>query len=148
MKLEVEPPSTNARAGPTCGDWGSAGDEYLCFPSDGFVYNAFGSTARKNSIDPDVTTAVTLTSWNVEEIRTAASSYIYLINAVEKRNTGTNTVGWGSAPKIGRSATSSKNLVGMIAEVIMYNKILNDATERKAVVHTYLNTKYGFSLPT
>lgn len=142
--LDNEPPSASNHAAPAVGDFGSAGDEYYSFPSDGLIYHAFGSTARKNAIDPDATTAVSLTSWNIEEVQSASSSWIYKLNGVEKRNTGTNTVGWSTAPKIARSATNSKFAHMLLAEVILYNKIL-DSTERGSV-HSYLNTKYGFTL--
>lgn len=64
-------------------------------------------------------------------------------------STGTNTVGWtAGTPRIAHTNTNDKSMKGRVAEVLMWNRVLDDTTERKAVIYAYLNARYGFSLPT
>lgn len=135
--------AVNSRCGPPIGDWGSTADDYFCF-NDSKIYDGTGSSARKTTVDPgDITTNA-----HVYEVRTASGAWSNLLDGVSLFSTGTNTVGFGTTPKLMRSAGSSKLYDGYLSEVIFYSRVLDDTTERKATIHTYLNTKYGFSLPT
>jgi len=144
VKLDNDPPGANSFAAPPLGDWGSSTDEYYCFPSDNGIYDGWGSSARKTTGDP--TTA--LTTWLVYEQRTASGAWSRRINAATSGgdffSTGTNTVAWSSAPKIGRSTSSNKFMHGLIAEIIFYNSVLGSTDYNS--IKSYLNTKYGFSL--
>lgn len=138
----------NSSNGPPVGDWGSAtaGSLYP-FWSDSKIYEEFGTTVRKTTNDP----TTSLAAWNCYNIRSAAGSFVWSINGATSGNdffsTATNTVGWGTAPKIGADDVG-KYLHGSEVEVIFFSRILDDATERKAVIHQHLNDEHGFSLPT
>lgn len=149
VKINGDPPNTlAARCAPPYGDFGSAGDEY--FPNHtlggataGVIFDAFGSTVRKQTVNP----TPALTSWRLYESRSASGAWSNHLDGVQLFSTATNTVGWSTTPFIGHSTTNNKHLNGFISEIILYSRILNDTTERKAVIHAYLNTKYGLSLP-
>lgn len=131
------------RAGPPIGDWGSSTDEYYVFSTDNKIYDGTGSSARKTTVDPgDITTAAF-----VYEVRTASGEWSNYKDGTQLFTTATNTVTFGSAPKVARSTTNTKKYDGYISEIIFYSRVLDDTTERKAVIHAYLNDKYGFSLP-
>lgn len=142
-KLDSDPPPTNAAA-PPHGDWGTGSDAYYPWQNDSKIYDDFGTNTRKDAI----VTGGGLTSWHVLNIRTASGAWSLWINGVQKHSTGSNTVAWGTSPKIGRNNTvNQKYLVGLICEVFFYSAVLSDS-DRWDTVHTYLNNKYGFSLPT
>lgn len=132
------------RAGPPIGDWGTSTDEYFVFSTDSKIYDGTGSGIRKTTVDPgDITTNAF-----VYEVRTATAAWSNYKDGVQLFTTAVNTVAFSTAPKVARSTTNTKKYDGYISEIIFYSRVLDDTTERKAVVHTYLNNKYGFSLPT
>lgn len=133
-----------SRCGPPLGDWGSTTDDYFCFQGDSKIYDGTGSSLRKTTVDPgDITTNAF-----VYEVRTASGAWSNYKNGTQLFTTATNTVAFGSAPFVGHTTTNAKLYDGFISEIIFYSRVLDDTTERKAVIHAYLNTKYGFSLPT
>lgn len=137
----------NASGGPPLGDWGSATTGALYpFWTDSKIYEEVGTTVRKTTLDP----VTSLATWHVYNMRSASGSWIYSINGATSGNdffsTGTNTVGWGTAPLIGKG--EARLMFGSLVDIIFFSRILDDATERKPVIHQYLNDTYGFSLPT
>lgn len=150
VKIDNDPPATSAKCGPPFGDWGDNFDDYYPYNGDSKIYIGFGSTTRKTTLDP----VTSLTTWHLYNCRSSSGDWTHSINAATSTNdffnTATNTVAWDTTGniRVGASSSSSKTMEGYIAEIIFYNRILNDTTERKAVVHAYLNTKYAFSLPT
>jgi len=148
LKIDTDP-ATSPGAGPPFGNWGSATTGSLYnFSGDSKIYEEFGTNARKTTNDP----VTNLTTWHVYDVRSASASFIWSINGATSTNdffsTGTNTVGWGTAPLIGADANDSRTLLGSMVELIFYSRVLDQATERGPVVYTYLNNTYGFSLPT
>jgi len=139
--LDNDPVSHNAA--PPHGDWEASDDSYYPFSGDGKIYDKFGTTVRKDAI----TYTGSLASWHVYEIRTASGAWSNYKNGTQLFTTGTNTVGYGTAPKIGRVTTNSKTLQGLIAEIIFYSSVLS-SSDRFNTVHTYLNNKYNLGLPT
>lgn len=139
MKLDIEP-ALNNHASPAMADWGSVGDEYFTFPSDGVIYDAFGSNARKTTVNP----VPALTSWFLYECRSASGAWSNRIDGTQLFTTAVNTVGFSAAAKIGHSATGTKYMYGMVAEVLFYNAVLGatEYTELKA----YITDKYGLTL--
>lgn len=136
-------------ASPVVAGWGSDDDEYFPFSGDGKIYDCFGSTVRKTGNNP----TTNLTSWMTFDVRSASASWVWSILGATAGNdffsTGTNTVGWtAGTPRIAHVNTNDKSMKGRVAEVIMWDRVLDDTTERKAVIYAYLNTRYGFSLPT
>lgn len=135
-------PSTNNGATPL-GDWCSGTDDsYYTFTGDGKIYDQWGTTARKDAI-----TVSGLNSWHLYEVRNAALAWSNYKNGAQLFTTAINTVGWGTAPKVARVTGSSKFMLGMVAELIFYNSVLS-SSDRFNTIHTYLNNKYAFSLPT
>lgn len=131
------------RSGPPIGDWGSNTDEYFVFSTDNKIYDSTGSSVRKTTADPgDITTNAF-----VYEVQTASGAWSNYKDGTQLFTTATNTVAFGTGPKVARSTTNTKKFDGYISEIIFYSRVLDDATERKAVIHAYLNDKYGFSLP-
>jgi len=111
VKLDASP-SVNNGATPL-GDWCSGTDDsYYTFTGDGKIYDQWGTTVRKNAI-----TVSGLNVWHVYEVRTASAAWSDHKDGVQLHSTGTNTVGWGTAPKVARVTGSTKHLRGMIAEM-------------------------------
>lgn len=142
IKCVNDPPPAADQAAPACGGWGSVDDGYYPY-TDSKIYDDFGTNARKDAI----VTGGGLTSWHVLEIRSASAAWSLHLNGTQKHSTGTNTVAWGTSPFLGRSAGSTKFMKGWIAEIIFYSSVLS-SSDRWNTVHTYLNNKYAFSLPT
>lgn len=152
--INADPPPSTSNSGPPLGDWGSAANSALWpYFGDSAIYENFGTTVRKDATS-NPTTA--LTNWVVYNVRSASGAFSWRINAATAGNdqfsTGTNTVGWGTAPMIGFSAPASAYMFGHIVDIIFFSRILDDATERKPIIHDYINTNasYGgfFALPT
>lgn len=144
VKLDFDPSLGADSAAPPFGDWGTAGDGYFPFNVDGVIYSDFGSTVRETTVNP----ADSLTSWRTYEERSASGAWSNHLDGTQLFTTATNTVAWSTTPYVAHSVTNTKYLLGEIAEQFFYSRILDDTTERKAVINVYLNTKYGFSLPT
>lgn len=145
VKLTQNPVGLGVQdAASVTGDWGSGGDAYYHFPTDSKIYDDFGTTARKNAI---AHTGQALTSWQTIDVRSASGAWSYHMSGTQLLSTGTNTVGWGTAPKIGRVATNTKFMRGWVAEIILYSRVLS-SSEKFNTIHTYLNNKYALGLPT
>lgn len=146
VRINADPPASTGICGSPVGHWTADAALDSLYPfTDGIIYESFGSTVRKTTVNP----TPSLTSWRLYEIRSAAGAWSNHLDGTQLFSTGTNTVGWSTTPYIGRSlAGITATLQGDIAEVIFFSRVLDDTTERKVVIHTYLNTKYGFSLPT
>lgn len=83
--------------------FGTAGTNNHYPFADNLVYEDFGSTARKDSINVG-SGASQITSWHRLNIWSAASDWSMQINESTVRSTTSNTVAWNSAPKIGSQA--------------------------------------------
>lgn len=141
VKLDFSP--TVQDGATPLGDWCSGTDDsYMTYTGDNKLYEQWGTTARKDAI-----TISGLDSWFVYNVRNAANAYSIWKDGSSLFSTGTNTVGWGTAPKVARVTGGPKHLRGLIAEIIFYSSVLSDS-DRWDTVHTYLNNKYAFSLPT
>ena len=68
--------------------------------SDGNIYDAFGSTTRKDSITPTMATDV----WRRLDIWSAPSDWSMLLDGTVQHATSSNTVGWFNTPVIGTGA--------------------------------------------
>jgi hypothetical protein len=141
VELDADPPAGTAEA-PPHGDWGTAGDAYYPWSNNGNIYDDFGTNTRKDNI-----AVASLAQWRVYEARTAPGAWSNHLDGTQLHTTASNTVAWSTAPFIGHTATNGKYLHGLIAEVIFYSSVLSN-TDRWNTIHTYLNNKYAFSLPT
>jgi hypothetical protein len=124
---------------PPIADFGSdlSGDLYAF--NDNRIFSAFGSTTRM-SLGTSWTSSFTITNWILLEFRTAAGAWSCRMNGTEIFSTATNTVGWSSAPFIGRRSAGPGNMRGYVAEIAIYDHVLSggDYTTFKS----YITTKY------
>lgn len=142
VKLDADPQSADSHAGPPLGNWGTASSVSL-YPNnpDNIIYSSWGNTVRRATVDPTPSMA----NWHVYEERSAANDWSNWLNGSMLFQTFTNTVAWGTNPRIGsHSVGGVSTLFGMIAEVIFYNRILTGG--EITAIYSYLNTKYSFSL--
>lgn len=109
--------------------------------TSGTAYDAFGSTDRKTLGNP----TPSLASWRIAGFHSAAGDYGVRLDGNAFFSTGTNTVGWSSAPRIGQSAHSSSPIYfnGWIAEAIFTTAKQSDADRQK--VEGYLAHKWGLT---
>lgn len=141
VKIDADPPSSNGHAAPAIAQFGSSTDEYYTFPSDSKIYDGFGSSARKTTVNP----TPSLTSWRLYESRSAANDWSNWLDGTQLFSTASNTVSWnGSRASIGNTNTNSKTMDGLIAEVIVYDKILSAG--ELTTIKTYIADKYGLTL--
>ncbi len=124
--------------------WGQAGSDTLsdhhCH-SDSSIYDGFGSTARKTVGNP----SPSLTSFYIFGCVSAASDYrAYVAGGTALFSTETNTVGWGTAPRMGQGVLAYSNTD--IAEVLLYDAPLSLANLNS--VGFYLASKWGISWTT
>lgn len=129
-KLTTDP----ATAAPIIGDFGTSGSaEHYPF-SDNNIYDGFLSTTRKTVGDPG-----NLAAWHIGSFQSKASDWRYAFNGTDFFTTATNTVGAGTAPRIGYNGTNL--LDGQIAEIIICNSFLTTVERQK--VEGYLAWKWG-----
>jgi hypothetical protein len=139
-KNDVDP-GVALQDGPPLADFGTdaaQGDHYP-FPTDSAVYHDFGSTARKSAGDP----ATSLATWHIGNFNSASAHWSYYLNATSQFTTGTNTVGFGSVPTIGRCAASTGFFPGKIAEILIFNAVLSSTDREK--VEGYLAHRWGLT---
>ena len=130
--------------GPPLGDFGtSALSSSDLYPfEDGNIYVGFGSTTRDVLGNP----TTSLATWHIGNFNSAPSNWSYFLNGVSFYATGTNTVGFGTAPLIGRSATGGggiRKLAGKIAEILIFNAVLSTPDRQK--VEGYLAHRWGIA---
>lgn len=147
VKVVADPSLAFISAAPPMGDWGSSFATGDLFPyTDGVIQDGWGTTVRKVTNNP--TTSLE-TQWNLFEQRTASGAWSWRLNGASSGNdfysTGTNTVGWHTAPRLGATQTNGNVMSGRVAEVIMYSSVLSSGDIQ--VVYDYLETKYGITLP-
>lgn len=147
VKINNDPPGPpgatgTAQCGSPMGHWTSDASLDSLYPfTDGIIYEAFGSTARKTTVNP----APSLTSWRLYECRSASGAWSNHLDGTQLFSTGTNTVGWSTTPFIGRSiAGVTATLRGNIAEVIFFSRVLN-STEI-ASIKSYLTAKFALTI--
>lgn len=109
--------STGINSGSIIGDVGSSGDDGFYPHSSDIVYDEFLSTARHTCGDPGDVTA-----WHVGDFRSEANNFRAGFNGTDYYTTGTNTVGNGTVPKIGRSG--AWYFGGSCGRIIIINRVL------------------------
>ena len=105
--------------------------------TDGDIYEAFGTSARKSPVDP----TPALTSWRIYHVCSASNDWAMYLDGVSILSTGTNTVGFEAAPTLGRSLTTTIFFDGRIAEAIYTAQ--KESTADRERVEGYLAHKYG-----
>jgi hypothetical protein len=139
VKIDNDPPGAADQSG--LWDMDAASDAAHYPFTDGNVYDGWGSTARKSTGNPTLSLSAAFRVYGVVSASGAWTSYV---DGTQHYTTGTNTVGFGTAPEFGRSfngAATYYYLDGDVAEVIVYDSALG-TTDRQSV-EGYLATKYG-----
>lgn len=103
--------------------------------TDNNVYGRFGTNADK-VFNP----TPSLASWHIMSMHSASSDWRYYLNGVSVHSTGTNTVGFRSAPVIGATSDHSSFYGGNIAEIIFCDTVLSTGDRQK--VEGYLAHKW------
>jgi lysophospholipase L1-like esterase len=137
LKLNNDPPTSDANSG--LWTYGSAGSGTL-FPytGDSNIYDDFGTTARKTTVNPATSMAA---GFFIYGVHSAAGDWSNYFNGTVLFHTATNTVGFTTTAKLGYSAPGGFTLDGDIAEFIMYDHKLSSSD--RSVVISYLQAKYG-----
>lgn len=108
---------------PASGLWqfGNSGED-VHFPyADGVIYDGFGTTARKTTVNPTPSLSSAFHTYNVT---TKAGGWTSRLDGTQLYTTATNTVGWTTAPKLGRMGGATLWLNGYIGEVFMFSREL------------------------
>ena len=142
VKINADPPPGTGNCGSPLGFWtGHATLDSLYPFTDGIIYEGAMSTSRHTTVNP----TPALTSWRLYEIRSASGAYSTHLDGTQIFTTASNTVGWGTTPRIGRSrAGVTATLRGDIAEVIFFSRVLN-STEITSI-KSYITAKYALTL--
>jgi hypothetical protein len=136
IKLDTDPPSD-----PQSGLWnlGDAGTSDCHFPYiDGVIYDSFGTTARKTTVNPTPSLSA---AFHIYSVYSASADWANSLDGVSLFSTGTNTVSFSAVATLGTSLSIGRFLDGDIAEFILYDHKLS--TGDRADVMTYLQDKFG-----
>lgn len=134
VKISADPPSDALDSGL----WVMGSHPFaVSFPyTDGVVYDGFGSDARKTTGDPSLSLS---SEFRVYAVVASSSEWTSYIDGTQHFTTGTNTVGFTTAPWLGRSL-SDFYLDGDIAYFCIFSVAHNSTTVGS--VSTFLKDKY------
>lgn len=105
---------------------------------DGNIYYGFGTNSRKSMGNP----TPSLAAWHIGSFHSQDSLNRFYLNGVQFFTTSSNTVGWTTAPMIGKHPFGAGYAYdGWIAEMFFFSEFLSDANRQKA--EGYLAYKYG-----
>ncbi len=105
---------------------------------NGEVQESFGRSSSVNIGNP----SAVLNQPNLYNVASGSDHWAVRLNGVVQYYTGTNSASFRSDPSIGRGSSSySKSFHGEIAEILIFDRVLND-NERETVAR-YLGLKYG-----
>lgn len=116
-------PSTSLTGYGGIGDFGvyNADTSYVPLDDDR-IYDAFGSTTRKNAL----VCPGGLTAYHIYSAYSKASDWANYKNGTLIHQTGTNIVGFRSAPLLGNTAFSAVYMVGYIRAVVLFEAKVTD----------------------
>jgi hypothetical protein len=117
-----------------------ANDSHIPF-SDGNVYDCFGTTVRKTTVNP----APSFTSPRIYAVKSAANVWANYLDGVLLWDLGggSNTVSFPATPRLGRSQNVYHN--GSIAEVILCDAVQSAGNETDIL--DYLGARYTITVP-
>ncbi len=140
LKINTDPPAVDTKTG--IYDYSAADFSSHYTWTDGIIYDSWGATVRKTTVDPSTSLS---SGYRIYSVRAGSSLWKNVLQAIVLSETTSNTVTFrASGCKLGRSLVTTYNCDGRIAEVIVYNGILSGAD--RGSVYDYLNTRYAFSL--
>lgn len=134
LKLKNDPPAETAQTGLWW--FGSESNETHYPYINGVTFDSFGTTGRKTTVNP----TPSLIDWHAYAARSAADDWASSLNAVQLYATATNTVGWTTTFRIGRSSGTS-HLDGYLAALLIVSPA-PDAALADAY-WGYIAEKYG-----
>ena len=131
IKVDVDPPAAN----PQTGLWllGTANSLYPF--TNGLIFDSFGNTVRRASIDP----GADLDVWRLYNVTSAANDWENRLDNVSIHTEGTNTVAGQASPKIG-DVGGGVRLDGQVVEFILYSAKLSSGD--RTLVVDYFSTKF------
>lgn len=137
-KLRINQPTNTARTGYwRFGSEASGNINSHIRWTDGTTYERFGTTVRKEAIAvPD-----TLGNWFYYNVWSASNDYAVNVNQNARYTSASNTVGFTTAPAIGRGADAGLYFDGYWEELIFFNRKLSDV--ERADINAYLAARYG-----
>lgn len=138
VKIDADPPP-EAQSGLWV--FGSAATA-THFPfSDGTVYDGFATDTRKTTVNPTPSLSAAYRLYNISS---QSGEWTSRLDGTQIFTTGTNTVGWTTTPKIGKSEGGASYFFdGDLAEVIMYDSVLSSGNRDS--VETYVADEYDLS---
>lgn len=141
VKLDADPPPVDTKTGFWRLQNITSDPQALHVPfTDGTIYDGFGSTTRKTTVNPTLSMA----SWRVYQVASASGAWTSFMDGTQIYTTATNTVGFRTADLwLGRSYTIYY-FDGVMAEILIYDHVLN-STER-GIIKTALAAKYALTL--
>lgn len=141
VKLNTDPPATQAKTGLWCfGLQGASSSTHFPY-TDGTIYDKFGTSARKTTVNP----SPSLTSSRIYAVVTAPSDWRSYLDGSLLFSTGTNTVSWHADPTLGNAQDTGGGawLDGDAAEFIIYTAVLTKTQLDQ--VGGYLSAKYAIN---
>lgn len=137
VKLDAEP-TTSGKDGLWKMDGDGTNACHYSFNSNGELYEAWGSTARKST---GVNPASDLAQWRLYNVSSKASEFKIRIDGTEVYTTATNTFSsMGATRNLGRSVGLFGNayLKGEIAAIVVVDAVLG-STDRDAIEAVFAN---------
>lgn len=136
IKIDTDPPGSSAASGL----WNLGTDTLdTHYPfTDGVIYDHFGTTARKTTVNP---TPDLSSAFRIYNVWSAASDWASNLDGSSLHTTATNTVGFSSAARLGTDDGAAVSLDGDVAEFILYDNKISGG-DRASVV-SYLQDKYA-----
>lgn len=135
-KLATDPPSGSSSGG--MWKFGTAGSADNVPFTDGTIYDGFGSTARKTTVNPTPSMA----NWHIYNVTSISGEWTNRLNGAQLFTTATNTVGFNTAPRFGSEAAAA--IDASFTTLWIFNRKLN-AFERWGM-NTYLNRRWLLGL--
>lgn len=124
------------------GAW-SFGGQYdsMNLPSDnGVIYDIFCTNSRKTVGNP----TPSLTSWRLYNAASKDGEWTARLDGTQLFTTATNTFWQLGNVYVGRSTSYMITMVGSIAEIVLFSKVLSGAD--RASVNSYISGKYGLTI--
>jgi hypothetical protein len=138
LRIVADPPAGVGEAGL----WLLGVDNTAFFPFvDGVIYDNFGTTERKATVNP----TPSLESWRLYNVVSTSGEWTSFLDGEQLFTTATNTVSFiDLASELGSSNAGGANLNGDLAELIMFDRKLDD--DEKGLLKGYFADRYGLDI--
>ena len=133
MKTDLDPPADELNAG--FWTFSEASQASVVPWVDGIIYDSFGSTVRKTTVDP----ADSMASLCIYNVTTTPGFWANRLNNTLLFSTTDNAVSFPAVPRLGDA--SPFRFQGHIAEIKLFSSVFSP--ERRDEEYLTLKTKYG-----